>query len=361
MSILHELLGKAVDAGASDVHLTCGQSPVYRIAGEIAIEDRPALTQEQIQGMIDETVPKHLKEQFGVEGELDYSYVAEDIERFRVNVFLTRRGPAIAFRYVKSDIPSVAELNLPSIIEDSAKIPRGLLFVTGSTGSGKSSTLAAIIRAINEGESRRIITLEDPVEYIFTDINSIISQREIGLDTKTFRGGLKRVLRQDPDVIMIGEMRDAESFEAALSAAETGHFVMSTLHTASASQTVARILDFTGQEERDQIRKAIADNLAAVLAQRLLPANQGGVVPAVEIMLNTPTVRKLIHENELKKLPHAIETDNESGMQTFDQAIYNLIVEGKITEETGFNYATNPQALEMRLKGIVHDSNRGIV
>jgi len=356
MSILRELLEKTIQLGASDLHATCGQSPVYRVSGDIVIEDTDPLDEKDINSMIDDSLPDHLKGQFKTNGEIDYSTSEDGVGRFRVNAFLTRRGPALAFRHVKSEIPSFQDLNLPDTLTSLVNTKRGILFVTGSTGSGKSSTLAALIRRINETQNRRIITLEDPVEYIFSDVNSIISQREIGLDTKTFHDGLKRVLRQDPDIIMVGEMRDAESFSAALSAAETGHLVMSTLHTSTAAQSIARILDFTPQSERDQIRKALSENLAAILAQRLIPSIQSSVVPAVEIMFNTPTVRKLIYTDQLSKLPHAIESDNESGMQSFDQAIYNLIVNGKITEDTGLSHASNPQSLQMRLKGILHDS-----
>lgn len=361
MSVLSEILAKTVDLNASDLHLTCGQSPVYRISGEIFIEDAEPVDEATVREIIAESTPEHLHGKFEEIMELDYSLALEDIGRFRINAFMTRHGPAIAFRHVKGEIPSTSDLNLPPVIADLAETRRGIVFVTGSTGSGKSSTLAAIIRCINENQSKRIITLEDPVEYVFSDIKSIISQREIGLDTTSFHEGLKRVLRQDPDVIMVGEMRDLESFSAALGAAETGHLVLSTLHTSSAAQSISRILDFSPATERDQIRKALADNLAAILAQRLLPSTSESVVPAVEILLNTPTIRKLIHTNELNKLIHAIESDHQSGMQTFDQAIHELIIEGKITEEIGLQNASNPQSLQMMLKGISHGGNQGIL
>jgi len=361
MSILSEVLSAGVQLDASDIHVTCGQCPVFRVSGRIVIQDTEAIGRDDVLDMIRESVPEHLKGDFLKQRELDYSLNREGIGRFRVNAFMTRSGPAIALRHVKSKVPSAHDLNLPDVIDQLSATTRGIVFVTGSTGSGKSSTLAAMIRHINENENRRIITLEDPVEYVFKDINSVISQREIGLDCANFHEGLKRVLRQDPDVIMIGEMRDMESFSAALSAAETGHLVLSTLHTSNAAQSISRILDFSPFNERDQIRKALAENLVAILAQRLLPATSGRVVPAVEIMLNTPTVKKLIFENELNKLSHAIESDRESGMQTFDQAIHAMIVDGKITEETGLNNASNPHALQMMLKGISHGGSSGIL
>lgn len=361
MSILREILTTAVENDASDLHITCGQAPAYRISGRVVVEDREAMDEDTVYKMVEESTPAHLQGKFTELRELDYSLQIEDVGRFRVNAFLTRTGPAIAFRHVKSSIPSVTELNLPDVIDTLADATRGIVFVTGSTGSGKSSTLAAMIRHINEKESRRIITLEDPVEYVFGNVNSIISQREIGLDCASFHEGLKRVLRQDPDVIMIGEMRDLESFSAALAAAETGHLVMSTLHTSNAAQSISRVLDFSPAAERDQIRKALAENLVAVMAQRLLRSTGEDLVPAVEILLNTPTVKKLIFNNELNKLGHAVESDQQSGMQTFDQAIHNLIVDGKITEETGLKNATNPQSLQMMLKGISHGGSSGIL
>lgn len=361
MSVLSEILEKTVQLNASDLHITCGQSPCYRVSGEIAIEDTEPLEEDTVYAIIEESAPDHLRGKFQQLRELDYSTSLEGIGRFRINAFMTRHGPAIAIRHVKSEIPAAADLNLPQLINKLAESRRGIVFITGSTGSGKSSTLAAMIGHLNQHFSKRIITLEDPVEYVFNDINSVISQREIGLDTASFHEGLKRVLRQDPDVIMIGEMRDMESFSAALSAAETGHLVLSTLHTSNASQSIGRILDFAPANERDQFRKALSENLVAVMAQRLLHATSDNLVPAVELMLNTPTIRKLIYENELSKLTHAIETDKESGMKTFDQSIHDLIVDGKITEETGLENASNPQALQMMLKGISHGASRGIL
>jgi len=361
MSLLSEVLEKTVQLNASDLHITCGQCPCYRVSGEIAIEDTEPFDEGGVAAIIEESLPDHLRGKFEQLNELDYSMALDGVGRFRFNAFMTRHGPAIAIRHVKSEIPTAADLNLPALTDNLAESRRGIVFITGSTGSGKSSTLAAMIGHLNQTCSKRIITLEDPVEYVFNDDKSIVSQREIGLDTSSFHEGLKRVLRQDPDVIMIGEMRDMESFSAALSAAETGHLVLSTLHTSTASQSIARILDFAPATEREQFRKALAENLVAVMAQRLLHSTGENLVPAVEIMLNTPTVRKLIYENELSKLNHAIETDSESGMKTFDQAIHELILDGKITEETGLQNASNPQALQMMLKGISHGASRGIL
>jgi twitching motility protein PilT len=283
------------------------------------------------------------------------------VGRFRVNLFRSTGDCTIAMRHVQSRIPTFEELHLPPVMKNIALYQRGIVLATGTTGSGKSTTLAAMINQINETERRRIVTIEDPVEYVFDDRKSAISQREVGLDTVSFHAALKHVLRQDPDVIMIGEMRDAESFMAALTAAETGHLVFSTLHTGSASQALPRILDLFPASERDQLRMALADNVKAVFCQRLIPGLRGGVLPAVEILISNSTVRKLIEKNVLEKLPAAIETGTDDGMQTFNQSIYKMIRNGDISEKHGLEYATNAEALKMNLQGIFLDEARRIL
>jgi pilus retraction protein PilT len=278
-----------------------------------------------------------------------------------VNVFVCNAEPAMALRHVKTQIPSFEELHLPEILKNIAMAPRGIILASGTTGCGKSTTLASLIEHINVNRNCRIITIEDPIEYLFIDKQGVISQREVGLDTMSFHAALKHILRQDPDVIMIGEMRDAESFMAALTAAETGHLIFSTLHTGSAGQSVHRILDFFPASERDQIRMSLAANLRGVICQRLIPAVHGGVRPAVEIMINTPTVRKLMEKDHLEKIEAAVETGIDDGMQTFNQSIYELIKSGEITEENGLLRASNPEALKMNLKGIFLDEARRIL
>ena len=246
-------------------------------------------------------------------------------------------------------------------IKGLAESPRGILLVAGSTGSGKSTTLAAMIEHINAHTKRHIITLEDPIEYVFEDNQSVIEQREVGLDTLSFQHALKHVMRQDPDVIMVGEMRDATSFGAAISAADTGHLVLSTLHTTNASQSVIRILDFFKADDREQIRRQLAGTLKAVICQRMVPTIQGGVTPAQEVLINSGTVRKLIEENRLEKLGAAIETGTEDGMQSFNQALFELVKQGRVTEKEAMAKATNPQALEMNFKGIFLDEGRRIL
>jgi twitching motility protein PilT len=361
MSSLRELLASAVKQGAADVHLKPGQPPIFRIHGELTPQNYQALTPANLETIAGDIIPAHVRKQYETSHEADFSHQEDRVGRFRATVFNTQQVPSFALRYVRTQIPTFEELGLPAILQKIAMTPRGIVLASGTTGSGKSTTLAALIQSINQRVRRRIITIEDPVEFLFTDDKAVISQREVGLDTPSFNDGLRHVLRQDPDVIMIGEMRDAESFTAALQASETGHLIFSTLHTDNAGQSVSRILNFFPPGERDQIRLSLATNLQAVICQRLVPAIQGGVIPAVEIMLNTPTVRKLMEKNNIEKLPAAIETGMEDGMQTFNQAIYGLIKGGLVSEQNGMQYASNPEALKMNLKGIFLDEARRIL
>jgi twitching motility protein PilT len=361
MSILRELLIQAANEGASDIHLKAHQAPVLRISGDLVQLGHNPLEAEDMVEMVSEILPAHVRKRYELEHEADFSLEAEGAGRFRVNIFHAQGEPSIVMRLVKTKIPSFEELSLPETLKDLALSPRGIILCCGTTGSGKSTSLAAMIQHINQTQKRRVLTIEDPLEYIFEDDQSVVSQREIGLDTMSFHASLKHVLRQDPDVIMIGEMRDAESFMAALAASETGHLIFSTLHTGTASQSVARILDFFPANERDQMRMSLASNMRAVFCQRLIPAIKGGVVPAVEILINTPTVRKLIEKNIVSKLEAAIETGGEDGMQTFNQHIYQLITSGVISEEQGMLRAGNPEALEMNLKGIFLDEGDRIL
>ncbi len=361
MSLLRELLINAVSLGASDVHLKVNQPPTFRVHYYLHPTTNEPLTPETMRELIETMIPMHARRRYEMKHEVDFSLEEAEVGRFRVNIFLSHGMPTVAMRHVKTQIPSFEELHLPKTMGEIAKAPRGIVLAAGTTGSGKSTTLAAMIQHINMTERRRVITIEDPIEYIFNDDQSIISQREVGLDTLSFSAALKHVLRQDPDVIMIGEMRDAGSFMAAIAASETGHLVFSTLHTDTAAQTISRILNFFPFNERDQIRMSLATNLRGVVCQRLIPAIRGGVVPAVEIMLNTPTVRKLVEKNALEKLSAAIETGTEDGMQTFNQAIYTLIKTGMITEEEGMPRAGNPETLKMNLKGIFLDEAHRIL
>ena len=361
MPLLRELLNTAVDLGASDIHLKPGRQPTYRQYGDLIQGGGSILSIDDLVEIINLILPPHVLKRYELEHEADFSLEEEGVGRFRVNVFFSNGEPTLVMRHVKTRIPTFEELNLPPALRDIGSAQRGIILACGTTGSGKSTSLAAMLQSINENQNKRIITIEDPIEYLFQDVRSLISQREVGLDTMSFHASLKHVLRQDPDVIMIGEMRDAESFMAALSAAETGHLIFSTLHTGTAAQSISRILDFFPANERDSLRMSLASNLHAVFCQRLMPSVHRGVVPAVEILVNTPTVRKILEKNVLEKLDAAIETGADDGMQTFNQSLYTLIKAGAITEEEGLMRAGNKEALKMNLKGIFLDESNRIL
>ena len=361
MSSIRELLARAVELGASDVHITAGQRPVFRVNSRLVPAEFEPLSAEDLRLIGDELVPPHARERFAENHECDFSHLEEDVGRFRANVFLGKGVPAVALRFVKSDIPTLESLNLPPILRRCAEAPAGVVILSGTTSSGKSTTLAALVGMINRTAERRIITIEDPIEYEFTDAKSTITQREVGLDTRSFATGLRQVLRQDPDVILIGEVRDAESLRIGLMAAETGHLVLTTLHSGTAAQAIPRLLNEFPADDQDRIRLAVAANLHSVICQRLIPTAQGELVPAVEILFNTPMVRKLIVQNQLDHLHDAIETGNEDGLQTFDQAIYQLIRQHIVTERVGLEHATNAEKLRMNLEGIFLDEARRIL
>src|SRR5215475_7136312 len=296
MELFHRILKTAVDGGASDVHLKIGTPVIFRINRELIAVDSPFPTTDWMNKVVEAITPAHLKKRLDDEREIDFSYWVQEVGRFRTNLFQQRNQWCLAMRYVKTHVPSFEELGLLEQIKKIAESPRGIVLVAGSTGCGKSTTLAAMIEHINSNFKKHIITLEDPIEYIFEDNQCVIEQREVGLDTLSFHHALKHVLRQDPDIIMIGEMRDAVSFAAAMSAADTGHLVLSTLHTTNAAQSVSRILDFFKADEREQIRRQLAGTLQAVICQRMVSTVAGGMTPAMEIMINTATVKKLIEE-----------------------------------------------------------------
>ena len=290
-----------------------------------------------------------------------FSYYIPDVGRFRTNLFQQRGQWALAMRYVRSHVASFEELGLLEQIKTIAETPRGIVLVAGSTGCGKSTTLAAMIEHINSNFKKHIITLEDPIEFVFEDNQCVVEQREVGLDTASFHHALKHVVRQDPDIIMLGEMRDDISFSAAMSAADTGHLVLSTLHTTTAAQSITRILDFFKADEREQVRRQLAGTLRAVICQRMLPTVKGNLTPAFEIMVNSPLIKKMLEENRLDKLTAAIETSADDGMLTFNQSLFNLVKAGRVTEKEAMAKASNPQALEMNFKGIFLNEGGRIV
>ena len=353
MELFHKILNTAVEGGASDVHIKADAPVVYRISSQLVETEMAQQPKEEwLQNIIDNIVPEHFKPRLEEDREIDFSYHVPGIGRFRTNCFQHLGKWCLAMRYVVAEVPKIENLGLPEIIKSIAEEHRGIVLVAGTTGCGKSTTLAGMIDHINSTQKRHIITMEDPVEYVFEDNQCIIEQREVGLDTPSYGHSLKHVMRQDPDVIMVGEMRDATSFRAAMSAADTGHLVMSTLHTIDAPQSISRVLDFFPAEERESVRKQMLGTLKAIIVQRMTVRKDGGVIPAIEIMINTSTVSKLINENRLEKLHAAIETGTDDGMQNFNQSLFQLVKDDVITKEEALEKATNAQALEMNFKGI---------
>lgn len=361
MELFHRILQTAVQGQASDVHIKPGGPIIFRIHQELVAIEAPTPTNEWVTNVVENIVPKHFKKKLDEDREADFSYFVPGIGRFRTNCFQQRGDWCLAMRYVKAQIPAFEDLGLLPIVKKIAESPRGIVLVAGATGSGKSTTLAAMVQHINATSAMHIITLEDPIEFVFEDAKSTIEQREVGLDTASFNAGLKHILRQDPDVIMIGEMRDAISFSAAMSCADTGHLVISTIHTTNAAQSVSRVLEFFKSDEREQVRKQLAATLQAVVCQRMVPKIGGGVVPAMEILINSGTVRKLIEENRLEKLGNAITASRDDGMLDFNQALFDLVKERKVSEKDALANATNAQALEMNFKGIFLDEGRRIL
>lgn len=361
MELFHRILRTAVEGGASDIHVKIGSPVIFRINGDLVAIECPVPEAKWMEDIVEKIVPLHSRKRLDEEHEADFSYYMEDVGRFRTNLFQQRGSYALAMRYVKNEVPSFEDLGLLPQLGEIAESPRGIVMVSGATGSGKSTTLAAMIEHINANQKKHIITLEDPIEFVFEDNQSVVEQREVGLDTQSFSHGLRHILRQDPDIIMIGEMRDSVSVSAAINSADTGHLVISTVHTTNASQAVNRILEFFNAEEREQVRRQLATTLRAIICQRMVPTIDGSVVPAQEIMLNTPMVRKLIEENRLDKLGAAIETGTDDGMLNFNQHLFELVKAEKITKEAALAKATNPQALEMNFQGIFLDEGRRIL
>jgi twitching motility protein PilT len=361
MEIFTRILQGAVSAGASDVHIKVNGPVIFRIAGELVPVEAPQPTTEWLQGVLNKVVPEHLREQLSKDHEADFAYALPSGGRFRVNVFQQRGTSVMALRLVKPQIRSFEDLHLPTVIRDTAEAPHGIVLLTGATGSGKSTTLAAMIEHINITEKKHIVMLEDPIEYLFEDKLSVIEQREVGIDTVSYATGLKNVLRQDPDVIVIGEMRDRDSVTAAISAANTGHLVIATLHTVDAGKSVQRILEFFPGPEREPTRQQLATTLHAVICQILVRTPNHEIVPAVEVLVNNGSVAKLIHGGTLEKLAAAIELGAGDGMQTFDQALYNMTKAGTITEQEALANSPNPEALKMRFQGVILSESRKIL
>lgn len=361
MSMLTEVLRQAVSDGASDIHVKRDQPPLYRIEKVLAPAPFEPVTVEQIFATVNEILPAHLVKDYQVKHEVDFSHREEGVGRFRVSLYNGEGAPVLAIRHVKDQIPDLEDLNLPPVLDTLVDERSGIVILSGTTGCGKSTTLAALIEQINIRYPRRIVTVEDPIEYAFTDKRSAITQREVGLDTESFPSALKHVLRQDPDVVLIGEMRDTDSVRTGITAAETGHLVFTTLHSGTAAAAIPRLLDMFPVDEQEQVRMALSSNLCAVVCQRLVPTIGGGIIPATEVMFNTPTVKKLLAKNQLNLLSAAIEAGGENGMQNFNQAIYQLVKGGAVSEADGMKFAPNPDALQMNLRGIFLDEGKKIL
>jgi twitching motility protein PilT len=361
MQIFEQILRGAVASGASDIHITAGVPIAFRIARDLVPVEGPEPTSEWVERVLGHIVPPHLRERLELDHEIDFAYAPPLHGRFRVNVFQQRGAFVLSLRLVKSALQDFRVLNLPPAVRQIAETPRGIVIIAGATGSGKSTTLAAMIEHINQTARKHIITLEDPIEYLFTDRLAIIEQREVGLDTGSFASGLRNVLRQDPDVLVIGEMRDPESIAAAISAANIGHLVISTLHTADAAKSIQRILEFFPSDDRESARRQLATTLHAVICQKLVPGTQGGLLPAVEILLNNSAVAKLIQTGSLEKLGGAIEIGTGDGMQTFDQALHDMVKSGKISQADALAHSPTPESLRMRMQGVVLSESRRIL
>ena len=351
-SSLHDVLATGVAEGASDWHIRENSNVALRVDGSL-IEVDFVTSREFLERAVSEIISANDMEDYRKTGDADFAFEEDAVGRFRANLHRQRGKMGMTLRFVKGKVPNISELNLPGVLRTIAESNNGIVFVTGTTGSGKSTTLAGMIDHLNTKSSCHIITIEDPIEYTFKDGTSIIEQREVGLDSVSFSSALIHTLRQDPDVIVIGEMRNTETFETALAAAETGHLVMTTLHTRDAAQSINRILDMYPNEQRDSIRNALASSLRAIICQRLVTRATGkGVVPVTEILINTPIVRKLVGENRLTKLSNAIEGGEEDGMISFNKCLLKLVNDGVITEDAALAASDNPQALKMNLKGI---------
>ncbi len=348
---LNELLLTAARQNVSDLHLSAGRRPTLRIDGIlVGLEKEPILSPEDVEGLIFVMLNPVQKEQFLKEKQLDFSFSFEDKARFRVNVYFQRGFMSAALRLIPAQVKTIEELNLPPALHDFAKLSQGFVLAVGPAGHGKSTTLAAILDEINHQRTDHIITIEDPIEYLFVQDRCILSQREVHLDTPTFHDALKTVLRQDPDVLMIGEMRDPESMAVAMTAAETGHLVFSTLHTNSASQTIDRIIDSFPPSQQGQVTSQLAATLVGIISQRLITRVDGGRIPAYEIMLVNSAVRNLIREKKAYQIDLVIETGSQEGMCTLNRSLINLVKRRQISLESAELYSLNPAELRILLE-----------
>jgi twitching motility protein PilT len=349
MVTLRELLEQMVKMGASDLHLTVGSPPVVRIDGKLQRLEYDTLTSEQTKKLCYSMLNEKQKMKFEQFSELDFSFGIEQMSRFRCNVFMQRGNVAVVLRQIPYEVRSFQELGLPKVVSNFAALPRGLVLVTGPTGSGKSTTLAALIDKINKERPVHIITVEDPIEYLHRHQQALVNQREVFSDTESFASALKYALREDPDVVLVGEMRDLETIEAALSISETGHLAFATLHTNSASESINRIVDSFPTNQQEQVRVSLSFSLQAIVSQCLIPRVGGGRVLALEVMVATPAIRALIRDDKVHQLYSMIQSGQKYGMKTMNQSLAELYHGSKISINEAMNYSSNTQELSEML------------
>jgi twitching motility protein PilT len=351
---LDDLVGRMTDLGGSDLHLKVGARPAIRVRGLLTpLESHEVLRPEDTRDILGQMIPENLIGEFEEDGEADFSYAVPGAGRFRVNAFRQRGSVSIVMRFIPFGVPRFEDLNLPEAIRRLAVEERGVVLVTGTTGSGKSTTLASMIDLVNRSMSKHIVTIEDPIEFLHTDASSLINQREVGTDTVSFARALRRVLRQDPDIILIGEIRDSETAQIALSAAETGHLVLSTLHTVDATETVNRIIDLFPPHERSQVRTMLAGTLKGIIGQRLIRTKDGGRVAACEIMVTTGRIQDFIMDPaQTGQIQQAISEGEYYGMQTFDQALLKLVEDDKVEYEEALTTSSRPQDFKLMVQSL---------
>jgi twitching motility protein PilT len=349
---LDDLTKRLLELNGSDLHLKVGTPPAVRVRGLLNyLEGHEALRPEDTEGFLKEIIPGNLVGEFEHDGEADFSYAVSGVGRFRVNAFKQRGSVSIVMRFIPFGVPKFEDLNLPEVIARLAQEERGIILVTGTTGSGKSTTLASMIDLVNHSMHKHIVTIEDPIEFLHRDDKSIINQREVGLDTISFSRALRRVLRQDPDIILIGEIRDSESAQIALSAAETGHLVLSTLHTVDATETVNRMIDLFPPHERAQVRTMLAGTLKGIIGQRLIRTTDGGRVAVCEIMVTTGRIQDFIMDPaQTGQIQQAIAEGEYYGMQTFDQALLKLIEEDRVDFQEALKASSRPQDFKLMVQ-----------
>ncbi len=348
---LEELLEITIKQQASDLHLSVGWSPTLRISGRLVpLLKKKKLSAKDTKGLAQNMMSAEELEKLLEKKEIDFSYHFKDKARFRVNVFFQRENLSCALRLIPSKIPTIEELNLPETLHEFTKASQGFVLITGPSSHGKSTTLASLIDEINHTKAVHIITIEDPIEYIFKDDRSIVDQREVNRDTLSFAAALRSTFRQDPDVIMVGEMRDSETIATAITAAETGHLVFATLHTNSAAQTIHRVVDSFPPAQQQQVRAQLSGSLLGVVSQRLIPRIKGGLIPATEIMMCTPAVANLIRENKIHELPLVIQTSAEKGMISLNRSLAALVKQREISLENALNYSLSPTELKTLIR-----------